>query len=118
MRHKIKGKKLNMNSSHRMSVLRNLSISLFKANRIETTLAKARALKSFVEPIITKAKNDNINSRRLIVSKLGKSAVTVLPSIFELALKFQNRPGGYTRLIKTGNRYGDCAEIGVIEFVE
>ena len=104
-----------MNSSHRMSVMRNLAISLIKNGKIKTTLAKAKDLRSFVEPIITKAKIHNFNSIRIISSKLGNS--NIISALFEIGKKFVTRNGGYTRIIKNGNRYGDFAETAVIELV-
>ena len=97
--------------------LANMACSLIKHKRITTTVAKAKALKKFVEPLITKAKDDTTNSRRVVFSNLqDKYAVTEL--FKEISVKIADRPGGYTRIIKTGNRLGDNAEMCFIELVD
>ena len=97
--------------------LANMACSLIKHKRITTTIAKAKALKKFVEPLITKAKDDTTNSRRVVFSNLqDKYAVTEL--FKEISVKIADRPGGYTRIIKTGNRLGDNAEMCFIELVD
>lgn len=117
MRHLVKGKKLNRTASHRKATLQSLSVALIKEHRIKTTVAKAKALRPFVEPIITRAKEDTSHNRRKVFSKLNdKKAVTM---IFEdVAVKAKNRPGGYTRIIKMGKRPGDGAEMAVMELVD
>ena len=98
-------------------MLSNMACSLIKHKRIATTVAKAKALKKFVEPLITKAKDDTTNSRRVVFSNLqDKYAVTEL--FKEISVKIADRPGGYTRIIKTGNRLGDNAEMCFIELVD
>ena len=98
-------------------MLSNMAASLILNKRISTTVPKAKALKIYVEPLITKSKNDNTNSRRVVFSYLGqKEAVTELFS--EVAPKIVNRPGGYTRILRTGNRIGDNAETCIIELVD
>ena len=117
MRHKVKGNKLGRTASHRKATLQALSVALLKEHRITTTLAKAKALRPYVEPIITRAKDDTSHNRRRVFGKLkDKEAVT---SLFEeVAVKAKERPGGYTRIIKIGNRSGDGAEMAVMELVD
>ena len=117
MRHNKKFNHLGRTASHRNAMLANMACSLIKHKRITTTVAKAKALKKFVEPLITKAKDDTTNSRRVVFSNLqDKFAVTEL--FKEIAQKIGDRPGGYTRIIKTGNRLGDNAEMCFIELVD
>lgn len=117
MRHNKKFNHLGRTAAHRNAMLENMAVSLIKHKRITTTLAKAKALKKFVEPIITKSKKDTTNSRRVVFSNLqDKFAVTEL--FKEISLKIGDRPGGYTRIIKTGNRLGDNAEMCFIELVD
>ncbi len=98
-------------------MLSNMATSLIMHKRISTTLAKARELRKYVEPLVTRSKNDTTHSRRMVFSYLkNKYAVTEL--FREIALKVQNRPGGYTRILKTGFRQGDNAEMCIIEFVD
>ncbi len=117
MRH---GKKLNhlgRKSGHRKAMLSNMACSLIEHKKINTTVAKAKALKLYVEPLITKAKTDSTHSRRVVFSYLqSKEAVTEL--FRDVAVKVADRPGGYTRILKTGNRIGDNAEMCFIEFVD
>mgnify|MGYP002549724551 CR=1 FL=1 len=117
MRHNKKFNHLGRTASHRSAMLSNMACSLIKHKRITTTVAKAKALKKFVEPLITKSKNDTTNSRRVVFSNLqDKYAVTEL--FKEISVKIADRPGGYTRIIKTGNRLGDNAEMCFIELVD
>lgn len=117
MRHNKKFNHLGCTASHRNAMLANMACSLIKHKRITTTVAKAKALKKFVEPLITKAKDDTTNSRRVVFSNLqDKYAVTEL--FKEISVKIADRPGGYTRIIKTGNRLGDNAEMCFIELVD
>src|SRR5690606_12896281 len=103
--------------SHRKAMLANMANSLIKHKRITTTLAKAKALRQYVEPLITKSKNDTTHSRRSVFSYLkDKDAVTIL--FREISEKVANRPGGYTRIIKLENRLGDNAEMAFIELVD
>ena len=117
MRHNKKINHLGRTSSHRHALLSNMACSLILHKRISTTVAKAKALKMYVEPLITKSKNDNQNSRRVVFSYLGqKEAVTEL--FGEVAPKIVIRAGGYTRILRTGNRIGDNAETCIIELVD
>ena len=117
MRHNKKFNHLGRTASHRNAMLANMACSLIKHKRITTTVAKAKALKKFVEPLITRSKDDTTNSRRVVFSNLqDKYAVTEL--FKEISVKIADRPGGYTRVIKTGNRLGDNAEMCFIELVD
>ena len=117
MRHNKKFNHLGRTASHRNAMLLNLACSLIKHKRITTTVAKAKALKKFVEPLITRSKDDTTNSRRVVFSNLqDKYAVTEL--FKEISVKVADRPGGYTRIIKTGHRLGDNAEMCFIELVD
>lgn len=117
MRHNKKLNHLSRTASHRESMMANMACSLIKHKRITTTLPKAKALKKYVEPLITKAKNDTTNSRRVVFSYLkDKYAVTELFN--EISQKVGDRPGGYTRIIKLGNRQDDAAPICFIELVD
>ena len=117
MRHNKKFNHLGRTASHRNAMLANMACSLIKHKRITTTVAKAKALKKFVEPLITKSKEDTTNSRRVVFSNLqDKFAVTEL--FKEISVKVADRPGGYTRIIKTGHRLGDNAEMCFIELVD
>ncbi len=117
MRHNKKFNHLGRTASHRKAMLANMACSLIKHKRITTTVAKAKALKKYVEPLITKSKNDTTNSRRVVFSYLqDKYAVTEL--FKEISVKIADRPGGYTRIIKTGHRLGDNAEMCFIELVD
>ena len=117
MRHNKKFNHLSRTASHRHAMLANMAISLIMHKRITTTLAKAKALKKYVEPLITKSKLDTTNSRRVVFSYLqNKYAVTEL--FKEISAKVADRPGGYTRIIKTGFRQGDNAQMCFIELVD
>lgn len=117
MRNRNKINQLGRTSSHREALMMNLANALITHKRITTTLAKAKALRGYVEPLITKSKNDTTHSRRLVFSQLqSKEAVTEL--FREVAPKIAERPGGYTRIIKTGFRSGDSAEMAMIELVD
>jgi len=117
MRHGKKFNHLGRKSAHRKAMLANMASSLIMHKRINTTLAKAKALRKFVEPLITKSKDDSTQSRRVVFSYLrDKNAVSELYR--EVALKIADRPGGYTRILKTGNRLGDNAEMCFIELVD
>ncbi len=108
---------LGRKTAHRKSMLANMSCSLIEHKRINTTLTKAKALKQFVEPIITKSKDDSTHNRRLVFRELrNKYAVSEL--FRDIAQKVGDRPGGYTRIIKLGNRLGDNAEMAIIELVD
>ena len=117
MRHNKKVNHLGRKSAHRKAMLANMASSLLVHKRITTTLAKARALRMYVEPLITKAKSDTTHSRRVVFSYLqDKEAVSEL--FREIATKIADRPGGYTRILKTGNRLGDNAEMCIMELVD
>ena len=117
MKHNIKNKKLNKTTSHRKAMFMNLSNALIKHEQITTTLAKAKELKRFVEKIITLGKKGNLQSRRKAISILQDQAMTK-KSFDILADRYKDRSGGYTRVIKLGNRFGDNSPIAVIEFVD
>lgn len=117
MRHGDKINNLGRTMAHRQALLSNLACALIENKRIFTTLAKAKALRVYVEPIITKSKDDSTHSRRMAFSYLkSKEAVSML--FKEVAGKVADRKGGYTRIIKTGNRQGDAAEMAMIELVD
>ena len=117
MRHNKKFNHLSRTADHRNAMLANMTISLIMHKRITTTVAKAKALKKYVEPLITKAKDDSTNSRRVVFSYLqNKEAIKLL--FGEVAQKVGDRPGGYTRIIKLGTRQGDAAQVCFIELVD
>ncbi len=117
MRHGKKFNHLGRTASHRKAMLSNMAASLITHKRINTTLAKAKELKKYVEPLVTRSKTDSTHNRRMVFSYLqNKDAVTEL--FREVAVKVGDRPGGYTRIIKTGNRLGDNAEMAMIELVD
>jgi large subunit ribosomal protein L17 len=117
MRHGKKVNHLGRQTAHRKAMLANMACSLIEHKRINTTVAKAKALKQFVEPLITKSKTDTTHNRRLVFSKLRqKESVTEL--FRDVAVKIADRPGGYTRIIKLGNRLGDNADMAMIELVD
>ncbi|WOD42260.1 50S ribosomal protein L17 [Hwangdonia lutea] len=117
MRHGKKFNHLGRKTAHRKSMLANMACSLIEHKRINTTVAKAKALKQFVEPMITKSKEDTTHNRRIVMSRLRqKDAVAEL--FRDVATKVGDRPGGYTRIIKLGNRLGDNADMAMIELVD
>jgi len=117
MRHNNKINHLGRTHAHRDALLSNMAVSLLKHKRIFTTLAKAKELRKYVEPLITKSKEDTTHSRRVVFKNLrDKYVVTELFN--EISLKIGDRPGGYTRIIKTGNRFGDNASMCFIELVD
>lgn len=117
MRHGKKFNHLGRKSAHRKAMLSNMACSLIEHKRINTTEAKAKALRKFVEPLITKSKDDTTHNRRVVFSYLrNKFAVTEL--FKEVSVKVGDRPGGYTRIIKLGNRQGDNAPMAMVEFVD
>lgn len=117
MRHNKKFNHLSRTAAHRKSMLANMSISLIKHKRIQTTVAKAKALRVYIEPILTKSKEDTTASRRYVFSRLqNKEAVTEL--FQNISQKIADRPGGYTRILRTGLRLGDSAEMCIIELVD
>ncbi|MBL7900358.1 MAG: 50S ribosomal protein L17 [Bacteroidia bacterium] len=117
MRHGDKINNLGRTASHRQALMSNMACALIENKRIFTTLAKAKALRTYVEPLITKSKSDTTHSRRTAFSYLkSKDAVNTL--FKDVAVKVAERNGGYTRIIKTGNRQGDAAEMAMIELVD
>jgi len=117
MRHGDKINNLGRTASHRKALMNNMACSLIEHKRIFTTLAKAKALRTYVEPIITKSKEDTTHSRRTVFASLrNKEVVSML--FKDVATKVAERNGGYTRIIKTGNRQGDAAEMALIELVD
>ncbi|WP_417359060.1 50S ribosomal protein L17 [Galbibacter sp.] len=117
MRHGKKFNHLGRKTAHRRAMLANMACSLIEHKRINTTLAKAKALKQFIEPLVTKSKEDTTHNRRIVFTKIrDKFAVTEL--FREVAPKVGDRPGGYTRIIKLGNRLGDNADMAMIELVD
>ncbi len=117
MRHNKKFNHLGRKTGHRKAMLANMACSLILHKRIQTTLAKAKALRVYVEPLLTKSKDDTTHSRRMVFSYL-KDKYAVSELFREVAPKIANRPGGYTRILKIGFRQGDAAEIAIIELVD
>ena len=117
MRHGKKFNHLGRKKGHRSSMLANMACSLIEHKRINTTLAKAKALKQFVEPIITKSKSDTTHNRRIVFSRIKQKAA-VAELFRNISAKIGDRPGGYTRIIRLGNRLGDSAEMAMIELVD
>tara|TARA_Y100000590_G_scaffold342688_1_gene391366 strand:- start:1072 stop:1512 length:441 start_codon:yes stop_codon:yes gene_type:complete len=117
MRHKNTGRKLNRTSSHRKAMFSNMANSLIKHEQIVTTLPKAKELRPIVEKLVTLSKNDDLHSRRQAIAKLQD--LQIVKKLFEvIAPRYENRNGGYTRIIKAGYRYGDSAPMAVIEFID
>ncbi len=117
MRHGKKFNHLGRKTAHRKSMLANMACSLIEHKRINTTVAKAKAIRQFVEPLITKSKSDTTHNRRIVFSYLRqKEAVTEL--FRDVAVKVADRPGGYVRIIKLGNRLGDNADMAMVELVD
>ena len=117
MRHGVAQKKLNRTASHRTAMLANMAASLIKHEQIVTTLPKAKALRPVVEKLVTLAKRGDLHARRLVVSRLRDE--TQAKKLFDtLGPRYKARPGGYTRILKAGFRYGDNAPVAVIEFVD
>lgn len=117
MRHNKKFNHLSRKAAHRGAMLSNMACSLIMHKRISTTLAKAKALRIYVEPLLTRAKEDNMANRRLVFSELKQKEV--INELFQnVAEKIANRPGGYCRILRTGFRLGDAAEMCIIELVD
>ena len=117
MRHRKKGRKLNRNSSHRDAMFRNMMASLVEHELIKTTLAKAKELRRFIEPVITRAGTDSVANRRLTFARLRNDAA--VKKLFEvLGPRYKERPGGYLRIIKCGFRNGDSAPVALVELVD
>jgi len=117
MRHRVKGRKLNRTASHRTATMRALATALIREKKIRTTVAKAKETRVFIEPIVTRAKNDTVAARRIIAKDIQDKEV--LKELFnEIIPKIGDRPGGYTRVVKLGRRLGDAAEMAIIELVD
>ena len=117
MRHRHSGRQLNRNSSHRKAMFRNMTCSLLRHELIKTTLPKAKELRRVAEPIITMAKNDNVAKRRLAFSRLRDQEV-VGKLFSEIGPRYQDRPGGYLRILKCGYRPGDKAPMAYVELID
>ncbi|MBH31438.1 MAG: 50S ribosomal protein L17 [Candidatus Marinimicrobia bacterium] len=117
MRHQKRVKKLGRSASHRRATLANLASSLIEHNRIKTTHAKAKATQQFVEPLITKARRGTLHDRRTVLKLISRPDIVKI--LFdEIAPRFVDRPGGYTRVTKLGFRDNDCASVSMLEFVD
>lgn len=117
MRHRKSGRKLNRNSSHRKAMFRNMTCSLIEHELIKTTLPKAKELRTVAEPLITMAKSDSVSKRRVAFSRL-RSDAAVAKLFAELGPRYQDRPGGYIRILKAGYREGDKAPMAYVELVD
>lgn len=117
MRHRKSGRKLNRNSSHRKAMFKNMSVSLLEHELIKTTLPKAKELRRFAEPLITLAKVDSVANRRLAFARTRDNAI-VAKLFNELGPRYQDRPGGYVRILKCGFRSGDAAPMAYVELVD
>lgn len=118
MYHNKKGRRLGRRPDHRVALIRNMAISLIEAERIETTVPRAKELRRFVERLVTYAKRGELHGRRLIISRLGNNPEAAAKLIDEIAPRYEKRAGGYTRVLKTGFRRGDAASTALIEWVE
>ncbi|NDF11665.1 MAG: 50S ribosomal protein L17 [Proteobacteria bacterium] len=118
MRHRIKGRKLGRTTSHRQAMLANIAVSLITHEQIETTLSKAKELRPYVEKLITLGKKGGLSNRRIAIAQLANQAEPAAKLFTTLAERYKTRAGGYTRIIKTGYRVGDNADVAVIEFVD
>jgi large subunit ribosomal protein L17 len=120
MRHLKKGRKLNRSASHRKALMSNMACSLIKHKHITTTLQKAKEVQKYVERLVTYAKKNNVHGRRLILRKVKGSYKKEIANtlIHEIAPNYENRSGGYTRIIKLGNRKNDDAKVSILEFVD
>jgi len=117
MRHRVKGRKLSRTASHRSAMMKNLAASLLKHKRIRTTVAKAKEARGFVEELITKAKKNDLHSKRQVMSVIHDKEI-VKELFSEIISKIGDRPGGYTRVIKLGYRKGDAADVAILELVD
>ncbi|MAZ60955.1 MAG: 50S ribosomal protein L17 [Candidatus Marinimicrobia bacterium] len=120
MRHLKKGRKLNRTASHRKALMSNMACSLIKHKHITTTLPKAKEVQKYVERLVTYAKKNNVHGRRLILKKVKGSYKKEIANtlIHEIAPNYESRSGGYTRIIKVGNRKNDDAKVSILEFVD
>jgi large subunit ribosomal protein L17 len=120
MRHRHGYRKLGRDSEHRIALLRNLACDLIENGRIETTVAKAKELRKYIEKLVTRARKADFNTHRYVYSKLGsneRAKAATQKLINEIAPKYENRKGGYTRIVRSRFRRGDAAEMAIIEFV-
>jgi len=120
MRHRHGYRKLGRDSEHRIALLRNLACDLIENGKIETTVAKAKELRRYIERLVTRARKADFNTHRYVYSKLGsnkRAKAATQKLINEIAPKYENRNGGYTRIVRTRFRRGDAAELAIIEFV-
>lgn len=117
MRHRVKGRKLGRTSSHRNALMRSLATSLLKHKRVKTTEAKAKEARIFIDKLITKAKNNDLHSKRQVMSVISDREV-VKELFTEILPKIGERPGGYTRVVKLGSRVGDAAAMAILELVD
>ena len=117
MRHRVRGRKLKRTASHRDALMRSLATSLLKHKRIKTTVAKAKEARGFVEALITKAKKNDLAAKKHVINFI-KYKATVKELFSEIITKVGDRPGGYTRVVKLGNRMGDAAQMAIIELVD
>ena len=117
MRHKNKRVYLAKNSKYRKAMFANMAVSIIEHEIIKTTLPKSKTLRQIIEPLITLAKKDSLHNRRLISAKLNGNKIAVNKLFKEIAPKYKNRPGGYTKVLKCGFRKGDCAPMSIIKFV-
>jgi large subunit ribosomal protein L17 len=118
MRHNVAGKRLGRTTNQRKALMKNLATALIEHERIETTLVKAKELRSYVEPFITLAKTDSVANRRLAMARLGSKVAVQKLFTPEFRSRFTERPGGYTRILKMAPRLGDGAEMALIELVD
>lgn len=118
MKHNIKTSKFGVSSDYNKALMRNLAKSLIQHEQIVTTLAKAKALRPYLEKLITKGKKGSLNDRRIVISRLGSNCPEVQKLFDELAIRYKDRQGGYLRILKAGFRTGDKAPMAVIEFVD
>ncbi len=117
MNHRKKGRKFNRTAEHRDALLRNLATSLFLHGRVETTISKAKELRTFAEPLISKAKRGDLHARRLVQRQITQQQA--LEKLFgEIGPRYAERPGGYTRVLHVGHRSGDAADLAIIELVQ
>ncbi len=118
MRHNVTGKRLGRTTNQRKALMKNLATALITQERVETTLVKAKELRQFVEPFITLAKVDTVANRRLAMARLGNKAAVQKLFTTDFRNRFQDRPGGYTRILKTSHRLGDAADMALVELVD
>lgn len=117
MKHRVKGRKLGRTRDQREALLRSLACSLIEHGRIETTVARAKELRPYAEKLITKGRNDNLSTRRLLISKLGGRDECAKKLVEDISPRYSDRPGGYTRIVKLPPRGSDGAQMAIIEFV-